>query len=79
MAQGGSKWHPLHAALIFGELDKAKQVLKDSGNDPKLLSERNNKGWACLHFAAHSGHPHQVRRYKYPLMLAIVGFVYFNG
>lgn len=60
MAQGGSKWHPLHTALIFGELDKAKQVFKASGNDPKLLSERNAKGWACLHFAAHSGLAPQV-------------------
>lgn len=61
MAQGSSKWHPLHTALIFGELDKAKQVFKASGNDPKLLSERNAKGWACLHFASHSGLAHQVR------------------
>lgn len=60
MAQGGSKWHPLHTALIFGELDKARQVFENSDNDHKLLSDHNSKGWAALHFAAHSGCVHSV-------------------
>lgn len=57
MAHGGSKWHPLHTALIFGELDKAKRVFEDGGHDPHLLTSTNSKGWAALHFASHSGQP----------------------
>lgn len=55
MVAGGSKWQPLHSALIFGKLNEAKCIYDESGNDKRLLTSRNSKGWAALHFASHSG------------------------
>lgn len=49
-------WHPLHSALIFGELDKAKSVFNNGNGDPGMLAKSNEKGWRALHFASHSGH-----------------------
>lgn len=60
MVKAGS-WHPLHSALIFGELDKAKTVFEKGKGDPGMLAEANDKGWTALHFAAHSGNVQAVR------------------
>lgn len=55
MVKAGS-WHPLHSALIFGDLDKAKSVFERGNDDAGMLKESNEKGWKALHFASHSGH-----------------------
>ncbi|CAM9443719.1 unnamed protein product [Discosporangium mesarthrocarpum] len=57
MAGGGSKWHPLHAALVLGHEEKVKKVFLDGGEDPKMLELRNGSGWGALHFASQSGSP----------------------
>lgn len=54
MARAGS-WHPLHSALIFGDLDKAKDFLSSSDDmELKSLNHANDKGWRAIHFASHS-------------------------
>lgn len=54
MVKAGS-WHPLHSALIFGDLDKAKTLLSSADDKLKLLNHANDKGWRAIHFASHSG------------------------
>ena len=52
----GGSWHPLHSALIFGELEKAKTLVSKSETEQaELLNHANDKGWRAIHFASHSG------------------------